>query len=216
MTTARHAAMALVAAIAILFQAGPAGGQAEPGDSTAAVEPASGQGAVHRAPRQSWTADRRAFTVGDVITVLIDEQTIATASSGDYAADQRFRDLAANVSTSSESYGRAAASLGSVNDAESRQRGEATRRNRFVGEITVRVVGIEGGLLRIEGSRRTAVDRNIQEMTITGWVRPQDVSSSNLVESWRIGDANLNYTSSGDLGKPRGGIITRLLGAIWP
>ena len=204
-----------MAALAILLCAGPANGQETPGDSAAIVKPAPGT-TYPRAPRQSWTADRRAFAVGDVITVLIDEQTIATAAAGNYAADQRFRDLAANVGTSYSGYSRASASLGTVNDAESRQRGEATRRNRFVGEITVRVVGVEGGLLRIEGSRRTSVDDNVQEMKLTGWVRPQDVTPDNLVESWRIGDADLTYTSSGDLNKPRGGFITRLLGAIWP
>src|SRR5690606_15548352 len=95
--------------------------------------------------------------------------------------------------------------LGSINDAESRQRGESVRRNRFVGEMTVRVVAIENGLLHVSGGRTTSVDEDTQEMTLTGWVRAQDVSHNNLVESWRIGDAEIVYASTGSLGKPRGG-----------
>jgi hypothetical protein len=35
-----------------------------------------------------------------------------------------------------------------------------------------------------------------------------------VVDSWRVADAELVYTSSGQ--RPRGGILGRMLGAIWP
>jgi flagellar basal body L-ring protein FlgH len=47
-------------------------------------------------------------------------------------------------------------------------------------------------------------------------VRPQDISARNLVESWRLADAELLYESTGDLGNPKKGIITRILGILWP
>lgn len=170
-----------------------------------------------RPARVSWTADRRVYGVGDVITVLIDEQTLATATTGNFASDRRSRDmLASGNQTISNSFPGASVGLGSFNDAESRQRGESVRRNRFVGEMTVRVVAVENGILHVSGSRTTSVDKDTQEMTLSGWVRPQDVSYNNLVESWRIGDAEILYASSGRLGKPRGGFITRFIGWLWP
>jgi len=205
----------ILGAVAFALLAWPTVADAQtpvPADNGGAVVEVSPQ----RAARQSWTSDRRSFAVGDVITVLIDEQTMATATTGDYAADRRRRDLGTSVSTSIAAFPRGGASIGSANDAESRQRGEATRQNRFVGEMTVRVVAAENGLLQVEGERTTSVDRNVQAMTLTGWIRPQDVSEFNLIESWRIGDASLTYTSSGNMGRPRGGIIGRLLGMIWP
>jgi flagellar basal body L-ring protein FlgH len=42
------------------------------------------------------------------------------------------------------------------------------------------------------------------------------VSAQNQVESWRVADAQLLYTSEGSLGKPKGSIIGRILGAVWP
>lgn len=222
MTRARYVVTAAVTLVATILAMDPAHAQEPPAETAETVEAAGtatatpAEGAPRRAPRQSWTADRRDFSVGDVITVLVDEQTLATATSGDYATDQRQRDLVASAGSSLAAFPRGSASLGSVNDAESRQRGQSTRQNRFVGEVTVRVVAIENGLLRIEGGRTTSVDRSVHEMTLTGWVRPQDVTATNVVESWRVGDANLVYASSGNLGKPRGGILGRIVGALWP
>jgi flagellar L-ring protein FlgH len=171
-----------------------------------------------QASRQSWTADRRDFVEGDVITVLIDEHTLAAANQGNFASDRRFRDLgvgaAQNVTGAIPSV---RGEVSSTNQAESRSRGEATRQNRFQGEMTVRVIGIEpGGLLRVEGRKVVNIDRTSEELMLRGLIRPQDVSTRNLVDSWRVADAELLYTSRGGLASPRGGIIGRILGIIWP
>lgn len=169
--------------------------------------------------RQSWTSDRRDFRVGDVITVLVDEYTLATANQGTFSSDRRLRDARVDVRqsvvTSVPSGG--GADFSSANAAESRQRGEAVRQNRFQGEMTVRVLEIDPtGLLRIEGTKVVNIDKNREELVMRGWVRPQDVSSQNLLDSWRVGDAELVYSSKGPLSRPRGGIISRIIGIIWP
>jgi flagellar basal body L-ring protein FlgH len=51
-------------------------------------------------------------------------------------------------------------------------------------------------------------------MVLRGFIRPQDVSPTNMINSWRIGEAELVYTTKGT--GPKGGIIGRLLGMIWP
>ena len=168
-------------------------------------------------PRRSWTADKQDFVVGDVITVLIDELTVASANKGTSASDRRGRDLglgaSQNVIASLPSIG---ADVSSTNSAESSQRGESSQANHFQGEMTVRVTEIEGGLLRVEGLKLVDVDGSKQEMSLKGWVRPQDVSGRNMIDSWRVGDAELTYTSKGSLGKPAGGMLGRILGAVWP
>ena len=60
------------------------------------------------------------------------------------------------------------------------------------------------------------LDKNRQEVTLTGWVRPQDVSAQNAVESSRIANAEIVYAGKGDLGKPKSGILGRVLGMVWP
>lgn len=163
--------------------------------------------------RQSWTSDRRDFAEGDVITVLIDEYTLAAANQGDFASDRRFRDLGVGVSSAATAG--MGADVSTTNQAESRRRSEASRQNRFQGEMTVRVVGIEaGGLLRVEGKKTVNIDKTTEELLLKGLVRPEDVTDRNMVDSWRVGEVELVYTSSGT--SPKGGIIGRILGAIWP
>ena len=43
-----------------------------------------------------------------------------------------------------------------------------------------------------------------------------DISITNMVESNRVADAQLGYLSPGPLGKPKQGIISKILGGLWP
>jgi flagellar L-ring protein FlgH len=206
----------LCCALAAAWPATPAAGQdAAPAPAVGAAEAP----AQTRTPRRSWTSDRRDYAVGDLVTVIVDERMMASATTGNTASDRRRRDMGASAAGSGAAapLPPAGVQAGTYNDAESRQRGEAVRHSRFATEISVRVEAIEpNGLLRVKGSKLVNLDRNRQEVTLTGFVRPQDVGADNLVESWRIGDAQLVYTGRGSLGRPRGGIISRILGALWP
>ncbi len=182
--------------------------------------PAYAQGAAPARPvRHSGTSDRRNFVVGDVITVSVDENTLATANQSNTASDRRRRnlDLSASGTGMMAALPPTGGGIGTGNDADSRQYGDAVRRNSFRGEMSVRIVAIEpGGLLQLEGKKAVNVDQNRQELTLSGYVRPQDVSPRNTVESWRVGDAEVVYSAQGSLGKPKGGMISRIIGAFWP
>lgn len=173
-----------------------------------------GTPAAAQTPR-SWTTDRRDFKVGDVISVLLDEYTLASANRNVTAESRRTGSLDGSASYDGASLGRAG--LDTERGASSRDRGENVRRDRLTGELTVRVVEVDDrGLLRVEGTKRMKVNGNEQEMTLTGWVRPEDVPAHNVMESWRIANATIEYTSTGKLGKPHQGLISRILGWIWP
>ena len=172
-----------------------------------------------RAPRRSWTSDRREFAVGDVVTVLIDEQTLASANHDNSATDRRSRvgNLGLGGSGALSALPSLGATLDTRNDAQSRQSGDALRATRFSGEMTVRVTAVEpGGRLRVEGTKLVNVDKNKEQIAVKGWVRAQDISPDNLIDSWRVADAEIVYTSSGSLTKAKGGMLSKLLGALWP
>jgi flagellar basal body L-ring protein FlgH len=59
------------------------------------------------------------------------------------------------------------------------------------------------------------IDEVEEELVVRGWIRPQDLSLHNTVESWRLTDTEILLTSSGDLGKPKG-FLSKLLNWIWP
>lgn len=165
--------------------------------------------------RQSWVSDRRAFSVGDVLTVLIDDYTISTAVKDNIALDTRRRSLGATIRLPAQ--GSKNAGLDARNDSDTQQRGALRRENRFQNEMSVRVVATgDNGLLQVRGTKNITVDKAQQAVVFEGWVRAQDVSPQNLVESYRVADATLFYNSPGPLGKPKSGLFTKILGLFLP
>ena len=202
-------------AVAGVALAGATGADAQtpPPDSTVAA-----QSAAPRPLAVSWTSDRRDFVVGDIITILVDEMTVASADKSD--ANEQNRDTRARfeaafkaATTSSGGGG----TFGTGWDASSRERGQSRRQDRFTTEFSVRVTGVEpNGVLKIEGTRTLLLDGQEQQVTLSGFLRPQDVSTRNLVDSWRVAEANFAYASNGDLGQPKKSIFAKILGIIWP
>lgn len=164
--------------------------------------------------RSSWTADKRDFAVGDLITVLIDDYTISTAVKEDLATDSRIRGLGVNAQLPGNGKN---VGIDSRNTADQTKRGQARRENRFQNEMSVRVVAVgPNGLLQVKGSKKIDVDKAQQDIVFTGFVRPQDITASNVVESSRVADIAIGYASPGPLGKPKQGMISKILGALWP
>jgi flagellar L-ring protein FlgH len=174
------------------------------------------------APRRlsSWTSDKREYAVGDVITVLVSEATLASATKSQTGSDQQTRGN--DVAITPPKIGTTAlpsidADMSMNKSSASKQNGAAQRGVNFRGDISVRVVAVDkSGLLQIKGSKLVDVDKNRQQLNLTGWVRPEDINVSNLVSSERVADVSLTYSLSGNLGKTRGGIIGRLITVFWP
>jgi flagellar L-ring protein FlgH len=166
----------------------------------------------------SWTADRRQFVAGDVVTILIDELTIASADKSN--SDSQDRITRGSLSTGMRTgAGGTSVDVGvqSGFGGETKNRGQAKRQDRIAAEISARITKIEpNGALRVEGKRAIKIDGHEQALTITGLVRPQDLSYENVVDSWRLSDLQLAYASSPALGKPKAGILGKIVGIIWP
>ena len=157
----------------------------------------------------SWTSDRRVYTPGDVLTVFVDERTLAMASADDRARDDRRSGLDFSVSPKFR-YG-----VDLNGDASSDERGLAQRDERFRTEISVRVVEVAGNAMRVEGTKKFQVDSHQQDVTLRGWVRTQDIDGRNIVEGWRLADLEILYASNGELIKPTKGLLQRLLGIVF-
>lgn len=214
----RQRSISMITATVLALAPALLSGQAPVGQAPAASAPVPSAAAAPSttpAPaRSSWVADRRQFAVGDLITVLIDDYTISTAVKENVAQDTRNRGfgLSARLPSSSQN-----ANIDTRNSADQTQRGQARRENRFQNEMSVRVVATgPNGLLQVKGTKKIDVDKQMQDIVFTGWVRAQDVSVTNVVESSRVADVQLGYASPGNLGKPKQGIISKVLGIVWP
>ncbi len=194
------------------------------------VEPARGRPdnkpiadslSLQPASRMSWTSDRMRFGIGDIVTILVDEATLATANLTDNNSERRSKGLGLNITPPASPGAPSAAmdvSMSFDNNGDSRKSGEAVRKNAFRTQVSARVVAISPtGMLQVKGKKTVNVDKNEQDVTISGWIRPQDVNpGTNAVMSSRLADADVQYAQKGDLGKPRSGLLSRMLGALWP
>ena len=203
--------LAAASAAPLLAQKGKAAPPAPPVDSVA----------PQYTGRQSWTSDRFRLGVGDIVTVVINDQTLASATTNNSATDKRAKDLDFSVKppdSPTKASPAIAARAAFNNNGDSKQTGDATRSNTFSSTLSARVIAVSPtGMLQIRGRKMVNVDKNQQEVTLTGWIRPQDIDiGSNAVESSRVADADIQVSQKGGLGKPKSGILSKVVGMVWP
>ena len=203
----------LIASFALALGA-PSDVHAQTPDSAAVADSLAAAAAVAVAPDfsqrrvLSWVSDRRAFGEGDLLTVFVDERVLASAVADDYARDDRRAGGGIGINST-----RYSARIDADNQSD--ERGVSQRDERFRTEISVRVLETTGNALRIEGSKRFQVDDHEQTVFLRGWVRPQDVSGTNVVDGWRVANLEFLYESNGELIKPEKGMLQKLLGIVF-
>jgi len=138
-------------------------------------------------------ADRRAHQIGDTLTVVVTEAAQASASANT-DADSAVQ-LAGNTQAkhTQHNYG-----LG-LSGADSGE-GKTTRAGMLQAQLTVRVTGVEhNDMLRVQGEQTVVVNGEKQHFALTGLVRPEDISTTNVILSNRISEANIEFTGQGDV-----------------
>lgn len=180
---------------------------------TLAPRRAVDQASLWSGGRQSLLGDRRASNRGDILTVVIDIDESAAINN----QTQRGR-------SGSESVG-----LGSVFGLEGRLPGDVTldpgfemnsaskssgsgsvRRNEELElRVAATVVDVLGnGVLQIQGTQEVRVNFEMRQLTVTGYVRPEDISRGNEITYDKIASARINYGGRGqitDMQQPRYG-----------
>ncbi|MES2305387.1 MAG: flagellar basal body L-ring protein FlgH [Gemmatimonadota bacterium] len=177
------------------------------GAATAAVDTTTRRASM----RANWLTDRRPLHVGDILALIVDEQATATEQSTTTARNTRDQSGAWDM----ESAPSILKSLGISYAAHSDQGGVANRSGGLSTVLSVRVTAIDpSGVAHIEGHKLLAIDGRKQEVSISGLVRPEDVSAGNTILSSRIADASISY--KGKKISPKTGIIGKILGMLWP
>jgi len=205
----RHAAtVTLLLAIAL---ARPSAAQSDADTATTPAAPAT------PSHLQSWFSDRLPHHVGDLLTVVVSEQTAAREQVSRTATGNRQMALKlnANVNSGSGNPTNIAADIASQKNNDSRDVGEANHTGNLTAVLTVRITAIEPtGMLQVSGSKKVTVDGRTQNIALTGVVRPEDVSADNRVSSDRIAETVITF--KGKAIGPKNGIIGSVLGMLWP
>jgi flagellar L-ring protein precursor FlgH len=153
--------------------------------------------------------------VGDLLTVVVDEATAASERVSKVATGDHAIRADLNAGIGDDVVVGPAKSFGSGLKSSSRDVGETGRQGDLTAVLTVQVTALEGdAAVRIEGSKKVMVDGRIQDISLKGLVRSQDVSPTNCVLSNRIANAEITY--KGKKIGPSVGIVGRFLGMLWP
>lgn len=97
-------------------------------------------------------------------------------------------------------------------------KGATSRDGTLKARITARVIEVlDNRNLVIEGRRQLMVNAEDQYIVITGIIRPEDITSDNMISSQYIADARIVYTGNGVINdKMRPGWLTRMIDRTWP
>ncbi len=154
-------------------------------------------------------ADKRARAVGDVLTIIVTESATSTnAASSDATKKQT---LATNPGVGPLL--KAIPAFGFTGSDQNTVSGTTSRTTNFTANIAVKVTKVlPNGNLEIEGVRDVQTNRENQQMTITGTVRPEDIAPDNTIQSTYVANAKIVNTGAGPMGsRMKEGLIGKLV-----
>ena len=165
--------------------------------------------------------DNKARRVGDVITILLDEQTNATKSASTNTNKNTAIELANPTLFGREPTigGKPALSASVSADHAFSGAGGSSQSNRLSGDITVTIAEVyANGNMLVKGEKLVTLNQGSEIISISGLVRAADVSPLNTITSNRIANAKITYRGRGALADSNTpGWLTRILGGIlWP
>jgi len=188
---------------------------AAPDSAAARPDSAAAAPAPVRVVRASWLSDRLPLRVGDLVTVVVDENTSATEHVSNVATGNRSQRTDLNADVASDPRIGPQKSFSTGINSDSRDVGDAGRNAGFTAVITVHVVDLApNGVAKVTGTKKVTVDGRTQDITLSGVIRTEDVDAHNQVRSDRVADVVLTY--KGKKLAPRTGFLGSLLGIVWP
>jgi len=162
--------------------------------------------------------DIKAYRVGDVLTVHLQENTNAQMSSNTSTQKDDSNALGATAILGvALAAGKNPFQVDTDNSRSFSGSGSSAQSNRLSGQLSVTVHDVlANGNLVIRGEKRTTVNQGMEFLRISGIVRPEDVSGDNEVVSTRIADAHVSYGGRGVIrDSNRAGWASRMMNSEW-
>ena len=161
----------------------------------------------------SWSAlasDRLADRVGDSLTVVIDQSSLATNSTQNGSKKNNHVGGQLTAGTAFNKSGEL--DLSSSFDGA----GQTGRVDKIVAQISVVVDQVlPNGDLHVMGAQSLKINGERTNIQISGRVRRADIASDNSVPSTRLADAAIDYDGAGFVTNgSKAGLLTRLLNHI--
>jgi len=157
-------------------------------------------------------SDHQAHSVGDILTIVISETSSASRVGSSNNSKDGSNSITAGAGIFRGFMG------GSTSDADSfKTSGAITNTNNVSGKLTVMITEVKpNGNLVLSGTQSIKQNGEEQKITVTGEVRPEDISSDNTVQSPYVSNAQIRIDGKGPLSsKQRQGILTQIFNFLW-
>jgi flagellar L-ring protein precursor FlgH len=188
------------------------------------LAPARGDSLWPDEKRRSMFADRKAFEIGDILTILVQESNSASKDN----STKTGKSTAVDASISSFLYSPTASGFltkngqlpalkyGSTSDFDGG--GSINNSEKISARISVRVVDVlPNNNLVVEGKRQTSFAGETQDVVLRGIVRPDDITPNNTIVSYNMADATIQFVSKGSItDSQRKGWFTKLWDVFTP
>ncbi len=173
---------------------------------------------------RSMFADKRAHSVGDILTILVQENTASTIENNTRTSKSASVDAAVNTflySPGASGLLTKAGTLPALNLGSKQSfdgGGKVNNSERITTRIAVRVVDtLPNKNLIIEGRRQTKISRESTDAILRGVVRAEDITAQNTIYSYQIADASIHYLSKGTVAdSQRKGWFLRIWDKVTP
>ncbi|MBY5967865.1 flagellar basal body L-ring protein FlgH [Halomonas denitrificans] len=141
--------------------------------------------------------DRRPRSVGDILTIVLDEEVSASKNS---------RSNADRDGSSSLTFTQVPDGLEDLldygfeidGDSDFAGGGGSQANNSFTGTITVSVIEVmNNGNLRVRGEKQIAINQGTEFIRFGGVVNPRFITTQNTVPSTAVADARIEYVGNG-------------------
>lgn len=158
----------------------------------------------------------RARRVGDPLTIVLVERTLASKSASSKL------DSKSDVGLTPPAVGPLSFvppnSLRADGSRGFNGTGQADQSNSLSGEVSVTVSEVfPNGTMMVQGGKRVTLNRGDEFVQIKGLVRWADVDADNRVLSTRVADAQIAYTGKGDVARAsRQGWFSRFFSTVSP
>ena len=175
--------------------------------------PASTPNSLWRPGARAFFIDQRASKPGDILTVLININDSAklqnnTTSSRQNATKGQISHVLGLETALAKIMPKGfdpANAIDQSGTTSSTGAGSVDRQEQVQLTVAAVVTGVlPNGNLIIQGSQEVKTNNELRDLTVSGIVRPEDISSSNTINHTQIAEARIQYGGRGDLSRVQG------------
>lgn len=173
---------------------------------------------------RSIVGDKRAASVGDILNIVVQENSTATKDNNTKTSKQSAIDSSIQALLYSPAASKFLTKGGTLpavklNGNQSFNGGGTINNSEnIIARIAVQVIDIlPNQNLVIEGRRQTSFAGESQDVVLHGIVRPADITANNTVFSYNVADASIKFISKGNVtDSQRKGWFTRIWEKLAP